>query len=216
MKNNLKLILTLIAAAVAFFTIYYVTEQDETKYTEDEIKFIEDYSHVDLPEDNNAVYATYEEMFDVFDNKESAIFYLGATDCPWCAHALPSFVDAITEYSGIEFLYMPIRADRNELSLVDGEIVTVNHGLEEYNTLVEYLYDYLPSYGGLEDDTIKRIYMPTFVFIKDGVVEYLHMSTVPSHNDSTKDLTEEQYEELKSIFLEKVETTFPQMCDTAC
>ena len=84
---------------------------------------------------------------------------------------------------------------------MSGNIVVDEEGTEEYKKLIELLYDDLNVYEGLNDETIKRIYFPTVIFIKDGNVVGLHTSTVESQTDPSKSLTDEQYSELKEIYV---------------
>ena len=46
----------------------------------------------------------------------------------------------------------------------------------------------------------KRIYAPSVIFVKDGEVLGIHVSTVSSQTDPYDKLTEEQYNELYDIY----------------
>ena len=46
----------------------------------------------------------------------------------------------------------------------------------------------------------KRIYAPSIIFVKDGHVLGVHVSTVDSHEDPRKPLTDKQYDELFGIY----------------
>ena len=56
------------------------------------------------------------------------------------------------------------------------------------------------SYQGLKDNSIKRLYFPTVVFVKNGKIVDIHVSTLPSHTKERKKLTEKQSKELEQIY----------------
>ena len=113
--------------------------------------------------------------------------------------ALESKVDKI--------YYLNIKADRNTLTLTKkGKIRTEKQGNENYLKLVDILKDYLPAYDGLNDETIKRIYLPTVVFVKNGKVigvqESLESYQKRVENNPFDPMTEEEQKELSDIFKE--------------
>lgn len=201
------------------------------KYTKEEtdaIKFKNEYEALNNEKDNNEcvkinideenpiVYADFEKVIDLIKN-ETAVIYFGFPECPWCRNAIPVLLDAAKEL-GIEKIYyynaLSIR-DKKTIG-EDGNIVVEEEGTKEYKELVELLYNYLPVYAGLNDDTIKRLYFPTVLFIKNGEVIGLHTSTVPSQENPYTELTKEQYEELKTIYYNYLNKTFEIFCDEAC
>ena len=97
-----------------------------------------------------------------------------------------------------------------------GNIVTDEAGTKEYEELVKLMYDQLPVYDGLNDDTIKRLYFPTVVFVKNGEIIGLHSSTVDSQEDPYVSLTDDQHNELKKIYSDYFNKVFDIVCDDAC
>ena len=87
-------------------------------------------------------------------------------------------------------------------------------GTEEYYELVEKLDSVLGEYEGLNDSSIKRLYFPTVVFVKDGEIVGSHIGTVDSQTDPSIALTDEQYEELKSLLAKNMTKLIS--CDGAC
>ena len=79
------------------------------------------------------------------------------------------------------------------------EIETITEGTEEYYDIVSRLEEYLPTYEGLEDETIKRLYFPTVVAVKNGEVVASHTGSIDEDGISE--------EELKSIYKDMIEKT---------
>ena len=143
----------------------------------------------------------------------TGVIYFGFPECPWCRNAVPVLLDAAKE-SGINTIYyfnaLSIR-DKKHLD-ENGQIVVDDEGTEEYKELVELLYEYLDEYGGLNDSSIKRLYFPTVVFVKDGKVIGAHSGTVATQQDPNVILTSNEKNELKSIYSEYMLETLGSIC----
>lgn len=175
-----------------------------------------EYMEINIDEDNPMVYATYDEVKELI-KKGTAVIYFGFPECPWCRNTVPVLIDVAKEMGIEKIYYYNAVSIRDKKSLdSNGNIVVEDEGTKEYKELVELLYNYLPVYGGLNDDSIKRLYLPTVVFIKNGEVIGLHTSTVESQEDPYVELTKEQYNELKNIFSDYINKTFEIVCDEAC
>ena len=74
----------------------------------------------------------------------------------------------------------------------------------------------LGEYEGLNDESIKRLYFPTVVFIKDGKIVGCHIGTLPSQTDQRVPLTEEQNGELINIYTDNIIKTLDSVCDDKC
>lgn len=155
---------------------------------------------INIPEENPMIYATYEEIEDVITNK-TGVIYFGFPECPWCRNAVPVLIDAANEVGVDKIYYFNALEIRDIKSLDDdGNIVVEKEGTEEYKKLVQLLYDYLGEYEGLNDPTIKRLYFPTVLFVKDGNIIGSHMGTVDSQENPYVSLTNSEYEQLKDIY----------------
>ena len=75
------------------------------------------------------------------------------------------------------------------------------------------LGDYASVYEGLEDDSIKRLYYPTVVFVKNGNIIGVHTGTVDSQDDVSVYLTDEQQLELTNALSEYFEAVAPERCN---
>ena len=81
------------------------------------------------------------------------------------------------------------------------------------NSWDEILKDELGSYEGLEDESIKRLYFPTVVFVKQGKIEKVHIGTLDSQKDPYKGLNEKQKKQLKNIFIKNIKKIENITCD---
>ena len=123
-----------------------------------------------------------------------------------------------TAYSlGISDIYYFNAKDiRDQKELVNGEVVTKKEGTFEYYRIVELLKDHLGSYEGLEDDSIKRLYFPTVVFVKDGEILGVHIGTVDSQEDPYAGLAVNEEEELSKIYRGYMHQILSDVCDKTC
>lgn len=218
----------LFLAAVLLFCGCVTNERssEETEKT-DAVKFKEEYEihnseyddkrghnyiQVEISENNPAVYMTMAELFDLMDEEKSGIIYFGFPECPWCRTLLPSLLSAL-DAGGIERLYYINNYEERDLKeLKDGKIVTTQQGSDDYYKLLEVLGDYAQVYAGLGDDSIKHVYYPTVLFIKNGKIVAMHTGTVESQDDVWTEMTEEQKNELEEQLMEKINMVYTGAC----
>lgn len=230
MKEKTKIILMslLFILSIASIVTYKIVNQKED--TKDAIQFKEEYealngvtrentdkiyTSMDLPKNNPMYYATYEEIYDVLEG--TGVIYLGYPECPWCRNLVPTLIESAKKVNIDKIYYMNMHDERNKLVLNDdGEIETEQKGSEGYNTLVEKIKDVLPVYEGLNDDSIKRIYVPFVIFVKDGEITDTHMGTLDSQENPYEELTSEQKTELKNILVDKMMKISNSACDDLC
>lgn len=227
MKKNILLIVTVILASIAFVLSLYTFKD---KVVKDNIKFKAEYEslngklnsnnkeyvNVKVDEDNPYVYATYDEVMDILKNG-TGVIYFGFPECPWCRNMVPVLSDAAKEL-GIKKIYYFNALDMRDVKSLDdnGNIVTDKEGTKEYDELVKTLYDVLTPYEGLNDDSIKRLYFPTVVFVKDGKILNAHIGTLDSQEDPYVVLNKEQKNELKNIYIDNINKVYDILCDEAC
>lgn len=228
-KENILLIglpvLCLIAAILGYFKIV----NTPVKVNEDAIQFKEEYekyndkvvyadkkySKLELSENNPIKYSTYDEIIDVIDN-QTGIIYLGFPECPWCRSVIPVLFDVAKDNEIDTIYYLNIKNDRtsyivenNKLAYELDENGNEKKGTKGYHKLLKildkYLTEYIISFEGKPYETgEKRIYAPTVIFIRDGKILGLHVSTVSSHLSGYDKMTDEQIEELYSIYEEYI------------
>lgn len=172
-----------------------------------------EYTSITIPDDNPMIYSSYEDIEKIITNG-TGVIYFGFPKCPWCRNAVPVLIDAAKEVGLDKIYYFNALEIRDIKSLdQDGNIITEKEGTEEYKKLVELLYDHLEVYEGLNDDTIKRLYFPTVVFVEDGKVLGIHISTVESQTDPNTSLTNSEYTELKNIYSSYMLKMMGIICD---
>lgn len=170
------------------------------------------YLDIEIPKDNNVKYASFDELMDFLENG-TGIVYFGFPECPWCRNALPVLLEAAKENEIKNVYYYNAKPIRDEKELKDGKIVTNKKGTKEYYKLIDKLKDNLGAYEGLNDESIKRLYFPTAVFVMGGKIVGVHIGTVDSQEDPSKALTKKQRQELLDIYNENINKIYGT-CDT--
>ncbi len=226
-KDNLYKILipigVILCAVLAVLAYVKIVNNKDTN--SDALKFKEEYEELngeknqnfqeykllEIDEDNPVKYADYDELIDVIKNK-TGVIYLGFPPCPWCRTALPVLFDVLKDNNIDTLYYKNILTVRDSYVVEDGkltyelddegkEIKGEDGYFKLMDALDEHLTDYVISFEGKTYETgEKRIYAPTVIFVKDGKVIGLHVSTVESQESGYDELTKEQYEELYSIY----------------
>ena len=231
-KDIVKVALLVILAVVSSFLIYKNVGEDEKtiNITDDEKKFKEeyeslnskkdsrgrDYIKVSIDEDNGMVYATYDELHKLL-TEGTGVIYFGYPECPWCRNAVPMLLQAASN-KGLDNIYYFNAKEIRDVKLLDedGNIVTEKEGTKEYYELLNILGDHLGEYEGLNDDSIKRLYFPTVVFVRDGKVVGSHINTLESQIDPRVPLTEKQKEDLVNIYMDGIGKVLKDVCDDKC
>lgn len=237
-----------IIAAILGFAVYYFglrdnksEEEPKTSYTEDELKFEEEYESIngrireatgvenktiDIPKDNNVVYLSDEETVKFLENG-TGIIYMGFKECPWCRNAVPVLLQA-AKNAGIEKVYYLDVTNIKSTIVINakGKAEITKKGTDAYYKIMELLDDYLKIYTmkdskGKDVKTgEKRILSPTVITVKDGVVTGFHVGTLDEHkkdeNGVLPDLTEEQEEQVNNIYAEMISTISDSACDDGC
>ncbi len=217
-KKIIAIILAFIAATITIFTMKDKLLLDNIKFkTEYEsLNGKENYVNMNVDSNNPFVYAKYDEIVNLL-KKGTGIIYFGFPECPWCRNAVPVLIDAANELGVDKIYYFNALSMRDKKSLDENNnIVVEEEGTKEYKQLVELMYDELPVYEGLNDNTIKRLYFPTVVFVKDGKIVDMVVGTVDSQKDPHIQLTKVQYNELKTLYEEGMNKALDILCDEAC
>ena len=181
----LIIILLLLGGLATYFILHNKKENDKVyTITNDSLKFKSDYeavngkkvsddlyySNLTIKSYNPMKYSSYEEIFNLLD-KGTGVIYFGFPECPWCRNIVPVLIDSALASNIDTIYYLNIKDDRDTKKLnKKGKIVTEKKGTKDYEKLVELLKDNLREYEGLNDKTIKRIYVPLVVFVKDGKI----------------------------------------------
>ena len=241
MKIDNKILMALVpvlCAVIAIFAYLNVKDLEKQIKNEDAIKFKEEYEAVnekensikiEIDEKNPIVYADYDKLLEIINNG-TGIIYLGFPECPWCRNALPVLFDVAKDNNVELIYYMNILNERDSFVVEDKKLVYAKDeegnekkGTKGYKKLLkaldEHLTDYIVSFEGKEYKTgEKRIYAPTVIFVKDGEVVGLHVSTVESQENPREALTKKQYNELYGIYEDYMLETLSGTCSigTSC
>ena len=219
-NKTMMMLIPILCAVIAVIAYLNIKDLEKEIKVSDSVKFKEEYEalnedesyiKLDIDKNNPIVYADYDKLLEVIDNG-TGIIYLGFPECPWCRNALPVLFDAAKENNVEIIYYMNILNERDSYVVEDDELVyaTDEDGNEKKGTegyfklleaLDEHLTDYIISFEGEEYEVgEKRLYAPTVIFVRDGEVIGLHVSTVESQENPKEGLTEDQYDELYGIY----------------
>lgn len=236
MRIKIEYGLLLIVFLLSSYLIYtYVGEYNENsfgieKITNDEKVFKKEYEslngktndqgklyvQIEVPENNHMKYSSEEEIIKLLQTG-TGIIYFGFPECPWCRNIVPILSEVVSDNSISTIYYLNALSIRDKKHLDEnGNIVTDKEGTQNYYKIVELLSGYLGSYETLNDESIKRLYFPTVVFIKEGKIKLVNISTVPTQLDPYTKLTEEEKNELYSIYEEGINSIYENTCDESC
>lgn len=157
------------------------------------------YRELEIPEELNIVYCDLAEASELL-RTETGIFYFGFPECPWCRTLVPVLIEAVNEtnYTG-PIYYCNALYERNYLSLDDeGNTVVDEPGTDAYAAFIEEYGEYVSQYSGF-DESVRRLYFPTTMFVKDGEILLSHVDTIEGQENGNDDLTEEQHAALMEI-----------------
>lgn len=169
------------------------------------------YSKLNISGNNPIKYSSYDEIINII-KKGTGIIYLGFPECPWCRSALPVLFDVAKNNNISTIYYLNIKDERDSYVVENDKLVyeldedgNEKKGTKGYLKLLKVLDDYLSDYTISYDDKLyetkeKRIYAPTVIFVKDGDVIGLHVSTVESQKNGFDKLTKSEKEELYNIY----------------
>lgn len=231
MKKNIQIVIAVVVTIIGMIFVYEILEKKaDNKRITDSQNFKKEYESlngkkdnydniyldVNIPDNNNVVYASEEKIVDLI-KKGTAVIYFGHSECPWCRNAIPVLLEAAKETSLEQIYYLNTKDIRDSKILdANGKVVTEKKGTNGYYKIVEALSDYLLPYDGLNDESIKRLYVPAVVFVRNGVVVANHIDTVDSQKDPYVPLNDDQRKELKEIYLSGIHKVLGDLCDESC
>lgn len=187
------------------------------------------YSKLNISVNNPIKYSNYDEIINLI-KRGTGIIYLGFPECPWCRSALPVLLD-VSKNNNVETIYyLNIKNERDSYIVEDDKVIYAIDddgkeikGTNGYFELLKVLDEYLSEYvieldGKLYEVGEKRLYAPSVIFVKNGYVTHIQVSTVETHIDPYKTLTSEQYSELYSIYENEILNIYNNTCSngTSC
>jgi thiol-disulfide isomerase/thioredoxin len=178
------------------------------------------YPTVELNNNNPFVYASVDDIKNLFDNG-TGVIYFGFPTCPWCRNLVPILNEAVNNTSIEKVYYYNIKSIRSSISFDDNNKLVNEKGDDFYYYLLDKLDSYLTEYTIKDknnkdyDTKEKRLYAPTVVFVKEGKIIGVHEGTVDSQEDPYVVLDDKQKDELMSIFQDYL-TKVTESCDEKC
>lgn len=220
---SIVLLLIVIGVLTAIIVSDNTITKDEKKFKKEYESFNgkkslssgKNYPIVNIPEKNGIIYSSSDEVIELL-SEGTGIVYFGFPECPWCRSMIAPFIETVIEQDETihYFNALSIR-DVKELDK-DGNVKTLQEGTEKYYKILDLLGDKASTYDGLNDENIKRLYFPTVVFVKNGKIVDIHVSTVDSQKDPYKKLNKKQIKELKNIFKNGIKKLHSTQSSTVC
>lgn len=228
-------IILLILALLSYFKISSLNtdamkfKREYEKYNNKKTDSGKEYLNLNIESNNPMKYKSADDLIDIISNK-TGIIYLGFPECPWCRNAISVLLDVAEENDIKDIYYFNIKNERDSYTLEDSKLVYEKDengneikGTKDYSKLLKaldsVLFDYVLEIDGKKYETgIKRIYAPSVIFIKDGKIIGIQVSTVESQTDPYKKLTKDQYNELYDIYTDYVVKMKSSTCsiDKSC
>ena len=221
MKKNQKIILFIVVILIGVSAFLILKPESMASQFKKEYESLNGKKtesgkkYLDVSVDGNKiVYASYSKIFEVLNT--TGVIYFGFPECPWCRNAMPVLLEAADEVGIDKIYYMNNKDDRDIKSLKDNKVVIEKEGSSNYNKLLKKLGKNASVYEGLNDDSIKRLYFPTVVVVKEGkIVDYI-MGTVDSQTDPYKALNSNQRKELKNKYVKAMKKILSCSSEKKC
>ena len=161
------------------------------------------YPEVTISIDNTVIYATEEKIIELLENG-TGVIYFGFDSCPWCRTLISPLLKIAKEMEE-PIYYLDIKDIKSVFEIKDGELINTKKGTKGYYKILELLDDYLDEYYLTDDDFNdydtyeKRLYAPTLVAVKNGLITKTHVGTVDSQENGYDKLSQDQLNELENI-----------------
>jgi len=231
-KKILLGIIGLILIVAIVIVIFVIKDNNKVVYTNDEIKFKEEYEalnnqgnnyndkkylELNIIDDNNIEYATEEEIAKILKDG-SGVIYFGFPGCPWCRAMIAPLLEEASKNGINKVYYLNILDMRDAYKVENKKVLRTKEGSDSYYKILDSLSEYLKDYSitdakGKEYATgVKRLYAPTVVMVKDGEVKAFHEDVVASLKDPYQGLTNEQDQELRNIFNDMISKYNGNIC----
>lgn len=162
-----------------------------------------DHPHLTVPESLNIETLDFSGTQSLLTSG-NGVLYLGFPTCPWCRVLLPELFTAMKQSGINQLYYFNPKELRDQKELIDGKVVVKKETSPEYQWILDKLDKILPAYEGLNNPTIKRLYVPAVLVIKEGKILNHHFDTLPEQKDPQIPLTTEQKIKLQTILQEAI------------
>ena len=207
MKKNI-IIIILMGTVLLFLR----NDKPITTLTDDEIKFKNEFEKfnlvqvnneelitLDIDDDNNVVYANDNNIIDLL-TKDTNIIYFGYAESNECRKALQVLLKTLKEEDIDKLYYYNIK------ELIDS--IDNEKSKELYNKIIGVIgEDVLTNFEEEDKLDLKKIIMPTIVFIKDGKYIGLYSNNNEIDNDDLD-------EYIKQNYIKYINMLNPNVCTT--
>lgn len=172
------------------------------------------YYGITIDSENVIQYASYKKLFSILDHGTGILLFC-APEYPECRNIVPILLDTAEEV-GVDTIYYRNLSSERDLKERNsqGKIITTKKGSKNYQKLLKKLDPILNAYEELEEPSIKRIHLPTIVFVKEGKIISSYIKATDQPEDWFQELSTEQRNMLKSNFSEKMSQIIT--CDETC
>jgi thiol-disulfide isomerase/thioredoxin len=160
------------------------------------------YIEVNISKENPIVYAGYNQIFKILNS--TGVIYFGYPECQACRNAIPILLEAAKETTISKIYYLNNKDDEDIKTFTNGKIFTEKEGSENYQKLLEKVKNNADIYDGLNDNSVKRIYYPTVITVKNGKIISYISKTVDSQTDYNIPLNDDQKKELKNKYVDAI------------
>ncbi len=166
---------------------------------------------ISISEDNPYIKTTPAKIVEMINNKESFFLYVGDKLCPWCRSVLEKSIEVAKDQNIDKIYYIEIwDDDGNEILRDKYELTPILtktiEGTEEYKFLLEQFDSVLEEYFVYDTEghnittEEKRIYAPSYFYIKDGKVVKMIDGISENQKDSREELTKEMLDDEEKEF----------------
>ncbi|MFV0255662.1 MAG: hypothetical protein ACK5G7_06010 [Erysipelotrichaceae bacterium] len=124
---------------------------------------------------------------------QSAIFYFGYPDCPWCLELVPILAEVLSE-KNIYVHYINVQTA--EFSDIRDEENS------DFTTLLNFFSEHLIKPDGVHIE----MPVPFVVGVKNGVISQSNLGTLPTHNAYERLMSDQEKAQLKELLSKLVES----------
>ena len=201
----------------------YVATADEKKFKNEyeSLNNVEKNKSIKIMADNNIEYINMDKAASILDSG-SGVIYFGFAGCPWCRNAITVLLDAMKSTELDKIYYVNVRPDSKlENDVRDTYTLDSRNKAKKTRDAKESYYQVLLALANNLEDYIlttsngkkvntgeKRLYAPTVVVVKKGVVIGFHQGTYDGHdmdkNGNLPDLTKDQEKVLLNVYTKMI------------
>lgn len=232
-SNKVSLILLIILTVSVVLLCVYKVVYNQKNENLDGIKFMEEYSElngkvnenteksyveVEIDEKNLVKYLTEKEAVELLD-KGTGVIYFGFSTCPWCRSLVTSLVNISNQKNEVIY-YLDVLNVRSKYEVKDGVLNKVKDGSENYYKILNLLDKKLENYILTDKDNKnydtgeKRLYAPTIVAVKNGVITGFHVGTVDTQLSGYDKLNDDEVKALEKIITNLINSKNVELCTT--